>query len=309
MQNPNTSPMMTPHSDVAAFHRVLQSSRRVLILCGAGLSVASGLPTFRGADGYWRHHDATRLATMQAFRTDPGLVWLFYGYRRHTCLKAQPNAGHRALAALAKANPNVLCLSQNVDDLSQRAGFPPQNLHTLHGSLFNIKCSNEACSWTQIGNYDDPFCESLIEASRDAPPGQKLPLLDPYHRIRHVPEEELPKCPQCNTGLQRPGVVWFGEMLDPNMMASIESWLDEGKVDLMLVIGTSTQVYPAAGYIDEARDRGAVVAVINPDAENDDQLEKIGPNDFAFGQDSATCLPVLLEPIIGKEQANGEFAR
>ncbi|KAM3438009.1 hypothetical protein MY4824_003456 [Beauveria thailandica] len=300
---------MTPHNDVAAFHRVLQSSRRILILCGAGLSVASGLPTFRGADGYWRHHDATRLATMQAFRTDPGLVWLFYGYRRHTCLKAQPNAGHRALAALAKANPNVLCLSQNVDDLSQRAGFPPQNLRTLHGSLFNIKCSNDTCSWMQIGNYDDPFCESLIEASRDAPPGQRLPLLDPYHRIRHVPEEELPKCPQCNNGLQRPGVVWFGEMLDLDMVSSVDSWLDEGKVDLMLVIGTSAQVYPAAGYIDEARDRGAVVAVINPDAENDDQLGKLRPNDFAFGQDAATCLPVLLEPIIGKAQANGEFAR
>ncbi|KAM3549467.1 hypothetical protein MY1884_005031 [Beauveria asiatica] len=300
---------MTPHNDVAAFHRVLQSSRRILILCGAGLSVASGLPTFRGADGYWRHHDASRLATMQAFRTDPGLVWLFYGYRRHTCLKAQPNAGHRALAALAKANPNVLCLSQNVDDLSQRAGFPPQNLRTLHGSLFNIKCSNDTCSWMQIGNYDDPFCESLIEASRDAPPGQRLPLLDPYHRIRHVPEEELPKCPQCNNGLQRPGVVWFGEMLNLDMVSSVDSWLDEGKVDLMLVIGTSAQVHPAAGYIDEARDRGAVVAVINPDAENDDQLGKLRPNDFAFGQDPATCLPVLLEPIIGKAQANGEFAR
>lgn len=109
---------MAPHNDVDAFHRVLQSSRRILILCGAGLSVASGLPTFRGADGYWRHHDATQLATMQAFKTDPGLVWLFYGYRRHMSLKAQPNAAHRALAALAKANPNVLCLSQNVDSMS-----------------------------------------------------------------------------------------------------------------------------------------------------------------------------------------------
>lgn len=242
---------MAPHNDVDAFQRVLQSSRRILILCGAGLSVASGLPTFRGADGYWRHHDATRLATMQAFKTDPGLVWLFYGYRRHISLKAQPNAGHRALAALAKTNQNVICLSQNVDstsasrpptrnalpktklivvDLLQRASYPLQQLHTLHGCLFNIRCSNETCHWTQFGNYDDPFCESLIEASRDAPPGGKLPLLDPYHRIRHVPEEEIPKCPQCKAGLQRPAVVWFGEQLDSAMLWNISNWLKEDKV-------------------------------------------------------------------------------
>ncbi|KAJ6787377.1 hypothetical protein PWT90_06305 [Aphanocladium album] len=246
---------------------------------------------------------------MQAFKTDPGLVWLFYGYRRHMALKAQPNAAHRALAALAKANPNALCLTQNVDNLSQRAGYPLQQLHALHGSLFNIKCSNETCQWTQFGNYDDPFCESLIEASKDAPPGEKLPLLDPYHRIRHIPEEELPKCPQCHVGLQRPAVVWFGEQLDRAMVWKIDSWLKEDKVDLMLVIGTSAKVYPAAGYIDNARNSGAVIAVINPEAESDEELAKLSSNDFAFGQDAATCLPVLLEPIIGTAQSNGEFAQ
>lgn len=106
---------MAPHNDLDAFHTVLRSSRRIVALCGAGLSASSGLPTFRGAGGYWRHHDATRLATMQAFRTDPGLVWLFYGYRRHMALKADPNPAHRALAALAKDNPDFLCLTQNVD--------------------------------------------------------------------------------------------------------------------------------------------------------------------------------------------------
>ncbi len=106
---------MAPHNDVDTFQSVLRSSRRILALCGAGLSASSGLPTFGGAGGYWRHHDATRLATMQAFRTDPGLVWLFYGYRRHICLKADPNPAHRALAALAKENPEFLCLTQNVD--------------------------------------------------------------------------------------------------------------------------------------------------------------------------------------------------
>lgn len=106
---------MAPHNDVEAFHEVLRKSCRVLALCGAGLSASSGLPTFRGAGGYWRSHDATKLATMQAFRTDPGMVWLFYGYRRHACLRAAPNPAHRALAALAKGNRDFMCLTQNVD--------------------------------------------------------------------------------------------------------------------------------------------------------------------------------------------------
>ena len=106
---------MAPHNDIEAFHEVLRSSRRILALCGAGLSASSGLPTFRGPGGYWRNHDATKLATLRAFRTDPGLVWLFYGYRRHMSSTAQPNNGHKALAALAKENTDFLCLTQNVD--------------------------------------------------------------------------------------------------------------------------------------------------------------------------------------------------
>ena len=106
---------MAPHNDIEAFHEVLRSSKRILALCGAGLSAASGLPTFRGAGGYWRNYDATSLATMNAFRTDPGLVWLFYGYRRHMSLKAKPNDAHRALAELAKLDKDFVCLTQNVD--------------------------------------------------------------------------------------------------------------------------------------------------------------------------------------------------
>lgn len=106
---------MPPHNDVETFHEVLRSSRRILALCGAGLSASSGLPTFRGAGGLWRMHSPTKLATMRAFTTDPGLVWLFYGWRRHLALKAKPNPGHEALAALAKKNPDFLCLTQNVD--------------------------------------------------------------------------------------------------------------------------------------------------------------------------------------------------
>ncbi|POR30907.1 NAD-dependent protein deacylase [Tolypocladium paradoxum] len=294
---------MAPHNDVESFHEVLRSSRRVLALCGAGLSASSGLPTFRGAGGYWRSHDATKLATMRAFKTDPGLVWLFYGYRRHACLRARPNPAHRALAALARENKDFLCLTQNVDS------HPPEQLLSLHGSLFNIKCSADGCDWIQHGNFDDPFCPALAPASEDPPTGEPLPLLDPYHRIKHIPEEELPTCPKCKAGLQRPGVVWFGEALDEDMITGINEWMNNGKVDLMLVVGTSAQVWPAAGYISKAKLHGARIATINLEAEDETELYKIQPGDFAFSKDAAECLPLLLEPVIGTMQEDGEFTK
>jgi hypothetical protein len=104
-----------PSSDVEEFGRVLKSSTRVLALCGAGLSEASGLDTFRGAGGIWRSHQATTLATPEAFTADPGLVWLFYSYRRYKALQAQPNAGHYALVELSKKMPGFITLTQNVD--------------------------------------------------------------------------------------------------------------------------------------------------------------------------------------------------
>ena len=107
-----------PSSDVEEFGRVLKSSKRVLALCGAGLSAASGLDTFRGAGGMWRNHKATTLATPTAFRADPGLVWLFYSYRRHKALQAKPNAGHLALVKLAEKMPDFITLTQNVDGKS-----------------------------------------------------------------------------------------------------------------------------------------------------------------------------------------------
>ncbi|KAF7553181.1 hypothetical protein G7Z17_g3799 [Cylindrodendrum hubeiense] len=291
---------MAPHNDVEAFHEVLRSSKRILALCGAGLSASSGLPTFRGAGGLWRNYEATQLATMNAFRTDPGLVWLFYGYRRHMSLGAEPNPAHHALAALARENKDFICLTQNVDN------HPSDQLRTLHGSLFDIKCSNNACGWIQHGNYDDPFCPALAPASVDMPPGEKLPLLDPYHRIKHVTEDEIPKCPSCNKGLQRPGVVWFGESLDEMMLAGVDVWMKQGKLDLMFVIGTSAQVWPAAGYISRAKALGARIVTVNPDAENEDEMFKVKPGDFAFGKDAAEYLPLLLEPVIGKLPEGGK---
>jgi hypothetical protein len=105
-----------PSTDISEFHEVLKSSKRIMALCGAGLSAASGLGTFRGAGGMWRNHQATALATPEAFEEDPGLVWLFYSYRRHKALQAKPNAGHYALTELSKKMPeDFITLTQNVD--------------------------------------------------------------------------------------------------------------------------------------------------------------------------------------------------
>lgn len=146
-------------------------------------------------------------------------------------LRAEPNDGHRALSALAKKEgTEFLCLTQNVDNLSQRAEHPEGRLVPLHGSLFDIKCSEKSCSWVQRGNFDDPFCEALEPASVDMPNNEPNPLLDPYHRIKHIPEEELPKCPECKKGLQRPGVVWFGEALDPDTIAQADRFLASGPI-------------------------------------------------------------------------------
>lgn len=115
MTPPSAVKRKSPHNNMNHFHAALRSSRRIIALCGAGLSASSGLPTFRGAGGLWRNNDATALATPRAFKTDPGLVWLFYGYRRHMSLVAEPNDAHRALAALADNVDHFLCLTQNVD--------------------------------------------------------------------------------------------------------------------------------------------------------------------------------------------------
>ncbi|KAK0641094.1 Sir2 family protein [Cercophora newfieldiana] len=293
------------YNSIPAFHEKLLKSKRILAICGAGLSAASGLPTFRGAGGLWRNHEATSLATPAAFEDNPGLVWLFYAYRRHMALTAQPNAGHHALAALARKLPGgFLCLSQNVDGLHPRAGHPAEQLRLLHGSLFDIKC-NEYCGWIQRDNFDDPFCPALAAASVDVNPGETLPLLDPGQPLAEIPRKEIPKCPNCTAGLQRPGVVWFYESLDEEMMSGVDRWIKDEPVDVVLVIGTSSQVYPAAGYAEKARGKNTSVVTVNLEPEGEVKLAR--KQDFVFAGDAAVLLPQLLEPIIGKPRRDGTY--
>ncbi|KAI4868397.1 DHS-like NAD/FAD-binding domain-containing protein [Hypoxylon rubiginosum] len=287
---------MAPRTSVDEFKELVSSGNRILALCGAGLSAASGLPTFRGAGGLWRNHEATSLATPDAFEADPSLVWLFYAWRRHMALKAQPNRGHYALAELAKKKDNFLCLTQNVDGLSPRAGHPESKLRLLHGSILDNKCFN-GCGYVDRNNLSDPVCPALAPAAEDYPPDQTLPLLDPFVPIPPINVADLPHCPSCRTGLLRPGVVWFGEPLDSLMIMEVENWIMRGPIDIMLVVGTAATVYPAAGYTRKAQRRGAVVAVVNPDP---DSAAGLSQNDFFFQGDAAQVLPQLFEGVIGK---------
>ena len=147
----------------------------------------------------------------------------------------------------------------------------------------------------------------MSAATADVDPGKTLPLLDPAQPAPEIPREDLPHCPSCKKGLLRPGVVWFGESLDDAMLDGIEKWMDAGPVDLIVVVGTSAQVWPAAGYIFEAKRRGAAICIVNLEAEDEDELRKVRNGDFAFGQDAASFLPGLLEPFIGKMNPDGTF--
>ncbi|KAL9019205.1 MAG: hypothetical protein Q9185_003514 [Variospora sp. 1 TL-2023] len=262
-----------PAKDRDSFIEHLQKSNRILALCGAGLSASSGLPTFRGAGGIWRNHEATSLATPEAFEADPALVWQFYSYRRHMALNAKPNPAHYALAELARKRPEFVTLTQNVDGLSQRADHPESQLHLLHGSLFDVRCTAFHCDYAEKNNFTDPIVpalaipkesiqplpsatdttgaeatQSLLDAMKGAKSagGKDVDISDAGIPIPSIPFEMLPQCPECKTGLLRPGVVWFGEALPTKTMNAVDEFVDESNIDLMLVIGTSAQVFPAA---------------------------------------------------------------
>jgi NAD-dependent deacetylase len=221
----------------------IRAAARLTILTGAGVSAASGVPTFRGPQGLWRRFRPEDLATPEAFARDPHLVWEWYAWRRETIAACRPNAAHDVIARWSGVRPpyeatqgsdpgtgrlEVVVLTQNVDDLHVRAGT--RNLVRLHGSIWELGC------WERCG----------------APPW----------RDERVPLPEMPpRCPQCG-GLARPAVVWFGESLDPrDVTAAVEATA----CDVFLTVGTSSVVYPAAGLVHQARQQGAFTAEVNLD--------------------------------------------
>jgi NAD-dependent deacetylase len=224
---------------------LLKSAANVAVLTGAGVSAESGIPTFRSNGGYWQKHRFEDLATPQAFARDPKFVWTWYEERRRAIAEAKPNAGHLALAELEKTKPFFTLITQNVDGLHDLAGS--KNLIKLHGDIWNVRCMN--CG------------EERTDRSR---------------------LEDLP--PRCRCGgMLRPGVVWFGEMLPEGALERATAAVRTA--DVLVVAGTSAQVYPAAGLIPLA----AKVIEINPEeTPYSDQVT------FSLRGKSAEILPLLV---------------
>ncbi|KAF2816075.1 silent information regulator protein Sir2p [Mytilinidion resinicola] len=278
--------------EYTSFSEHLKSSTRILALIGAGLSAASGIPTFRGAGGFWREHDVTDLASPEGFYRNPSLVWQFYNYRRHQALKAMPNRAHVALARLAKQKPGFLAITQNIDGLSEQANHPPSQLERIHGSLFEIRCTNRDCDFQET-NFTDPIVPAL-----QLPEDQDIG--DVNFPLREVPREELPHCPKCTDSLLRPGIVLFGEAVPQPVTERIGDWLDQGQIDLMLAIGTTAIVYPAAGYIHIARVNHARVAVVDMEPKDGDDVQREQDGDWFFQGDASVIVPELLKEVIGR---------
>ncbi|MDT3718829.1 NAD-dependent deacylase [Pseudomonas oryzihabitans] len=209
----------------------LRGAGEVLVLTGAGVSAESGIATFREAlTGLWARFDPAQLATAEAFREDPARVWSWYEWRRAQVLRAEPNPAHRALADWAERHGRLHLVTQNVDDLHERAGS--REVIHLHGSLHAARC---------------------FECAR---PLDALPPPDVEGRLAAPP-----RCPACR-GLARPGVVWFGESLPEQALTT--AWALAERCDLCLVVGTSGLVQPAASLPVVARQRGATVVRIDP---------------------------------------------
>lgn len=306
------------------FQEHLKTSKRIVALVGAGLSVGSGLPTFRGSQGLWKNFNMIDLATPDAFYIDPGLVWQFYSWRRYNALKSHPNKGHKALAQLAKVpGLEFMTITQNVDGLLVRAGTPKDKLYEIHGSLFDLKCTSFTCNYKDHDNFTHPLTESLRDTEeefdncrkrrRDEAPGpsqvlgetsgEVSPESPQFKPVKQIDEENLPRCPSCHA-LLRPGVVWFGESLSLNLLNQIDDFVEQG-VDLILVVGTSGTVYPANSYVDRVKYKGGKVAIFNTDIEGG-ILEGEEENVWGFRGDAGEMLEMALAKVIeGTKGATG----
>ncbi len=230
---------------------VLAKAQRVAALTGAGVSSESGVPTFRGLGGLWKGRDPMSLATPEAFAANPAMVWEFYRWRRDLVSQAEPNPAHRALAALADRSPHFTLITQNVDRLHQRAGS--RDVLELHGNLFDVRCTGCSRTFDRTG----------------------------------VSLAPLPHCDECGA-LLRPAVVWFGESLPHDVWLAAEKAVEQAEV--LLVLGTSAVVYPAAGLVTASKVAGGTVIEVN--------LEKTPMSQFVdfplFGK-AGEILPQLLQ--------------
>jgi len=252
---------------------------RVLILTGAGVSAESGIPTFRGKDGYWRNLDSAKLATPEAFARDPQLVWDWYRERRQRIRNAQPNAAHEAITRLAKHADEFLLVTQNVDDLHARAGSHQETMVQIHGDIFVTRCSS--CDF-QRDDHEHPPSPRASEAGLRRTSEQKQEGVD------------VPRCLECDA-LMRPGVVWFGEQLPWRELQRVENFLDRGRCDVVIVVGTTaTFGYIVDWALRASRDGGELIEV-NPE---DTPLSRFATR--RVREPAAIALPRIVDEVANR---------
>jgi NAD-dependent deacetylase len=210
---------------VARLAELFESRRPCVVLTGAGISTESGIPDFRSAEGIWARYDPAEVAHIDAFRRDPARVWEFYALRLDALARAEPNAGHRTLAALEEQGWIRAVITQNVDGLHQRAGS--REVVEVHGSLREAECVH---------------C------------GVRVPMSE---ALASLP---LPPCPECGE-VVKPGVVMFGELLPAHAVERAQALAAEA--GLLLVVGSSLEVHPVAALPGETLAAGGVVAILN----------------------------------------------
>ena len=243
----------------------------ILVITGAGVSAESGIPTFRGTDGYWRNLDPTKLATPEAFARDPSLVWDWYRERRQRIRKAQPNPAHQAIAKLALHTEGFLLLTQNVDHLHLRAGLPAEKMVQIHGDIFMTRCSR--CDF------------------------QRYELEHEHEYEKQHENGDLPKCPECSA-LMRPGVVWFGEQLDLANIGTVENFVTSSDCDLVIVAGTTALFGYVIDWALRARGQAGQLIEVNP--------EETSLSQFAtrsLREPAGAALPRLVNELLGNFSA------
>ena len=235
---------------------MVSKKQNIVILTGAGISAESGIQTFRASDGLWHNHSIEEVATPEGFAANPSLVHRFYNERRKQLhdMDVQPNAAHHALAKLEREHDgNVMVVTQNVDNLHERAGS--RNLIHMHGQLDKVRCSNTHHEYNWLNDLD---------------------------------ENSVCKC--CSkTGNLRPHIVWFGEM--PFLMDEIQQTLED--CDLFISIGTSAQVYPAAGFSKHAQICGARTVELNLES-----TETSDTFDESIKGPASTVVPEFVEQLL-----------
>lgn len=264
----NAPPGWLDHGALEAAREALSAARGVVVLTGAGVSAESGVPTFRDpVKGLWARYRPEELATPQAFARDPRLVWGWYDMRRQAVLRCTPNPAHEALARLLLTRSDVTLVTQNVDGLHQRAldeacrsrGVePPDRVLPLHGTLFQVRCSR--CGRTR--DHTAPVESDSMET--------------------------LPHCSSCG-GLERPAVVWFGEMLPAEILD--RAFRSAATAELCLVVGTSAAVHPAASVPRATLQAGGQILEVNPEPSALSSLAT-----WRLAGPAGEALPLLLEP-------------